>query len=164
MYQKAVGYNDDDNARRAVQTHVPEKYRMRLEDVKNVLRGEVNIDTVLFKEPGLYCLLLRCKKHKTKPFMEWVMETVLPQQDWKSASAIDGKDAALALIHDDLRNRDNRIQAIHTERKTIFPRSWNIIESSKRPCKYHLPIKFLAEKRPYFPSPKSSKQELLSNQ
>ena len=42
------------------------------------------------------------------------METVLPQQDWKSASAIEEKDATLALVHDDLRNRDNQIQAIHT--------------------------------------------------
>ena len=28
---KAVGYNDDDNGKRAVRTHVPRKYRMRLE-------------------------------------------------------------------------------------------------------------------------------------
>ena len=32
-------------------------------------------------------------------------------------------------------------------RKTIFLRSWNIIESSKRASKYHLPISFLAEKK-----------------
>ena len=62
MYQKAVGYNDDDNARRAVRSHVPEKYGMRLEDVKNVLRPEVNIDMVLFKEPGLYPLSLKMQK------------------------------------------------------------------------------------------------------
>ena len=35
----------------------------------------------------------------------------------------------------------------HTARKTIFPRSWNIKESSKRPRKYHLSINFLAEKK-----------------
>ena len=34
--------------------------------------------------------------------------------------------------------------------RTIFPKSWNIMESSKRPSKYHLSINFLAEKRPYF--------------
>ena len=34
-----VGYNDDDIARRAVRTHFPGKYRMRLGDAKNVLRG-----------------------------------------------------------------------------------------------------------------------------
>ena len=43
---KAVGYNDDDNARRAVQTHAPGKYRMRLGDAQNVLRREVDIDLV----------------------------------------------------------------------------------------------------------------------
>ena len=38
-----------------------------------------------------------------------------------------------------------------TSRKTIFPRSLNIIESSKRPCKYHLSNNFLAEKKTVFP-------------
>ena len=53
---------------------------------------------------------------------------------------------------------------VYTARKTIFPRSWNIIESSKRPCKYHLSINFLTQKRPHFPSPKSSKQGIFFNQ
>ena len=82
---KAVGYNDDDNARRAVRTHVPGKYRMRLGDAQNILRREVDIDlpkedTVLLKEQGLYCFLLRCKKPKAETFMEWVVETVLPRE------------------------------------------------------------------------------------
>ena len=49
-------------------------------------------------------------------------------------------------------------------KKDIFSKSWNIMESSKRPSKYYLSIKFLAEKRSYFSSPKSLKQELFSNQ
>ena len=74
---KVIGYNDDDNARRVTQTHVPGKYRMHLGDAQNILRTEVDIDLlrediVLLKEPGLYCFLLRCKKPKAKPFMEWV--------------------------------------------------------------------------------------------
>ena len=78
MMSKAVGCNDDDNARRAVRTHVPGKYRMHLGDAKNILGTEVDIDLhirediVLLKEPGLYCFFLRCKKPKDKPFMEWV--------------------------------------------------------------------------------------------
>ena len=77
-----------------------------------------------------------------------------------------------------------------TTRKTIFSKSWNIMESLKRQSKYHLSINFinishhrkvqnknfsviskyhlsitfLAKKRPYFPSLKSSKQKLFSNQ
>ena len=39
----------------------------------------------------------------------------------------------------------------YTVRKTIFPKSWNIMESSKRPSKYHLSINFLAEKKTVFP-------------
>ena len=46
---------------------------------------------------------------------------------------------------------------IITARKTIFPRSWNIIESSKIPCKYHLSINILAEKKPVFPITKRFK-------
>ena len=51
---------------------------------------------------------------------------------------------------------------ITTARKTVFPMSWNIMQSSKRRSKYHLPNTFLAEKRLYSPSPKISKQELIS--
>ena len=96
---KAVGYDNDGNARRAVRTHVPGKYRMRLGHAKNILRREVNIDlpkedTVLMKEPGLYCLLLRLKKPKTEPFMEWAVETVLTWEVWKLASVIEEKDAS----------------------------------------------------------------------
>ena len=96
---KAVGYDNDGNARRAVRTHVLGKYRMRLGHAKNILRREVNIDlpkedTVLMKEPGLYCLLLRLKKPKTEPFMEWAVETVLTWEVWKLASVIEEKDAS----------------------------------------------------------------------
>ena len=51
-----------------------------------------------------------------------------------------------------------------TARNTVFPKSWNIMEISKRPSKYHLSTNFLTEKRSCFPSPKVSKQELLGNQ
>ena len=72
---------------------------MRLGHAKNILRREVNIDlpkedTVLMKEPGLYCLLLRLKKPKTEPFMEWAVETVLTWEVWKLASVIEEKDAS----------------------------------------------------------------------
>ena len=79
----ATGYNDDYNARRVFPTHLPGKYRMRLGDAKNILRREVDIDLpkeemVLLKEPGLFSFLLRSKKPKAEPFMEWIVETVLP--------------------------------------------------------------------------------------
>ena len=38
------------------------------------------------------------------------------------------------------------------------------MKNSKRSSKYNLSFKFLTDKRPYFPSPKSLKQELFSNQ
>ena len=53
---------------------------------------------------------------------------------------------------------------LNTARKSTFPKSWNIMESSKLPRKYQLSINFLDQKRPYFLSLKSSKQELFHTQ
>ena len=39
---KAIGYDDDDKARRAVQAHVPGKYRMRLGDAQNISGRKVD--------------------------------------------------------------------------------------------------------------------------
>ena len=54
--------------------------------------------------------------------MDWVVETVLPREVRKLSKvikekddAIEEKDAALALLSDDLQDRDNRIQAIEYE-------------------------------------------------
>ena len=47
--------------------------------------------------------------------------------------------------------------------KNHISKSGNIMESSNRPSKYHLSVNFLAEQGPYFPFPKSSKQEPFSN-
>ena len=64
---------------------VLKKYRMRLGDVKIDLQGVLKSkylhpDTVLLKEPGVYCFLLRCNKAEAEPFMDWVVETVLPRE------------------------------------------------------------------------------------
>ena len=72
-------------------------------------------DTVLLKESGLYCFLLRCKRDEAESLMEWAMETVLPREVRKLASVIEEKDAALTLLNDDLQNHDNQIQAIEYE-------------------------------------------------
>ena len=77
---RAVGYKDDDNGRRAAQRLVPERYRIRFDDVKADLREQVRSDllhddTVLLKEPAVYCFLLKCKMEITEPFMEWIIET-----------------------------------------------------------------------------------------
>ena len=46
------------------------------------------------------------------PFMELAVETVLPREVRKLTSAIKEKDAALALLTDDLQDCDNQIQAL----------------------------------------------------
>ena len=39
----------------------------------------------------------------------------------------------------------------NTTQKPIFRKSWNVMESLKRPSKKHLSINFLAETKPVFP-------------
>ena len=97
---EVVGY-EDENGRKVIQNLVPNKYKLRFGDVNSSLNQREDIfqlhkDTVLLKEPGLYCFLLRCKADEAKLFMEWVVETVLPREVRELASAIEEKDAALA--------------------------------------------------------------------
>ena len=104
---RGIGYVDDNNGRRAIKRHVPQKYTMRFEDVKDIVERHVRSDVpkddaILLKEPGLYCFLLRCKMPEVEPFMAWAVETVLPREVRKLASVIEEKDAALALLNDDL--------------------------------------------------------------
>ena len=49
---------------------------------------------------------------EAEQFMKWAVEIVLPQEALKLASAIEEKDAALALLNDDLQDRENQIQAL----------------------------------------------------
>ena len=47
--------------------------------------------------------------------MEWVVETVLPREVRKLASTIEGTNAVIALMNDDLQGHDDQIQAIKYE-------------------------------------------------
>ena len=103
-----IGY-EEGNGKKAIQNLVPSKDKLCFGDEKPSLNQWEDIfplhnDTVLLKEPGLYCFLLRCKRDEAEPFMEWAMETVLPREARKLASAIEEKDAAIALLNDDLKN------------------------------------------------------------
>ena len=103
---EAVGY-DMENGKKAIQNLVPEKYKLRYGDVEFTLNQREEIfplhrDTVLLKEAGLYCFLLRCKRIEAELFMTWVVETVLPREVRRLAVALDEKDSALALLNDDL--------------------------------------------------------------
>ena len=48
--------------------------------------------------------------------MEWAMETVLPREARKLASAIEEKDAAIALLNDDLKNREYENMVLQVQR------------------------------------------------
>ena len=116
---EAIGYGKEDGVK-AIQRFVPEKYKIRfgdaqvdLECVDNSVHTQPN--TTLLKEPDLYCFLLRCKRIEAEPFMEWVVETILPhevrrlsRQLSNQQKEIEEKDAALTLLTDDLQDRDNQ--------------------------------------------------------
>ena len=96
---------------------------MSLGDVENISKEEINIDlpqedTILLKERGLYCFLLRCKKDEAELPLEWAVETVLPREVRKLTSAIDEKDSALVLINNDLQERENQMPGIQYENVT----------------------------------------------
>ena len=97
---EAVGY-DEQSGVQAIQRIVPKKYRLRSGDLL-VKNDQLHHNTVLLKEAGLYCFLLRCKKPAADPFLTWVCEEVLPREVRKLAAAIDEKDAQLAILNDDL--------------------------------------------------------------
>ena len=75
-----------------IQSLVLEKYKLPFGDIKPSLEKREEIfrlypDTVLLKEPGLYCFFWRCKKNEVEPFMEWSVKTVLQREVLKLASA-----------------------------------------------------------------------------
>ena len=82
-------------------------------DLEGVLRSEyTQPNTVLLKEPGLYCFLLRCGKPEAEPFMEWACEEVLPREVRKLAGEIEEKDMQLALLNDDLTESENLVREL----------------------------------------------------
>ena len=113
---KAVGYGRKAGVQ-AIQRLVPQEYKMRLGDagidLNGVLKSEyIHPNTVLLKEPGLYCFLLRCGKEKAEPFMKWVCKEILPRKVRKLTASIEEKDSALALLNDDLTEREDQIQQL----------------------------------------------------
>ena len=108
---RAIEYVDDNNGRRVIKRHVPQKYMMLFEDVTDIVKRHLwtdvpQDDAILLKEPGLYCFLLRCKMPGVEPFMEWAVETVLPRDVRELTSVIEEKVAAIALFNNDLKNRE----------------------------------------------------------
>ena len=80
----AIGY-EEKNGKKVIQNLVSKKYKLRFGAVNPLLNQREDIfplhkDAALLKQPGLYCFLLRCKRSRAEPFMEWVVDTVLPRE------------------------------------------------------------------------------------
>ena len=103
-----------------MQRLVPRKHRMRLGDVKIDFQGipksgYTQPNTVLLKEPGVYCFLLRCNKAEAEPFMDWVVETMLPREVRKFSQKLEEHHRRTTQLQQAAEDRDNRIQAIEYE-------------------------------------------------
>ena len=106
---RAIVYVDENNGRRAIKKHVPQKSIMRFEDVKDIMKRHVRADVpqddaILLKEPGLYCFLPRCEMPGADPFMEWAVETVLPREVRELTSFNEKNESTITLLNDDLKN------------------------------------------------------------
>ena len=93
---------------------------MRLRDVNIDLDKvdksvHLHPDTVLLKELGIYCFLLRCNKVEAEPFMDWVVETVLPREVRKLSQKLEEHHRRATHLQQAVEDRDNRIQAIEYE-------------------------------------------------
>ena len=71
---------------------------------------------IYISEEGMYELLFSSQQPKAKDFRKHCSNVMFPHIRQKLT---DKKDAALALINDDLQDRDNQIQAIQYERLAL---------------------------------------------
>ena len=125
----AIGYEEEDGVK-AIQQLVTEKYKIQFGDAQVDLEEGVDKsahsqpNTMLLKEPGLYCFLLRCKRIEAEPFMEWVVETVLPQEVRKLASVIEKKDNQIQAHQQKILRLDEKIDDLiknrHVSRRGYF--------------------------------------------
>ena len=121
---EAIGYDKEDGVK-AIEPFVSEKYKIRFGDAQFDLEGVYNFvhsqpNTILLKEPGLYCFLLRCKRDEAELLMKWVVETVLPREVQKLASVIKGKDNQIqAHKNKILRFNEDHQRAIEEKDTTI---------------------------------------------
>ena len=107
---EAVGY-DKQSWVQAIQRIVPRKYRQHFGDLL-VGNDQLHHNTVLLKEVGPYCFLMRCKRPAADPFMEWVCEKVFPREVRKLAADIDEKYSQLAFLNDDLTESENLVREL----------------------------------------------------
>jgi prophage antirepressor-like protein len=68
-----LGYQ---NTNKAINDHVPDKYRKKL---KNFKGSNYQENTVMISEYGLYSLIFNSQMEKAQQFRDWVFESVLPQ-------------------------------------------------------------------------------------
>ena len=115
----SIGH-EEENGKKAIQNLVPKKYKLCFAVVNPSLNQREDIfplhkDTALLKEPSLYCFLLPCKKPRAEPFMEWVVETVLPREVRKLALAIGEKDNQIQTLDFTSEKRKHKILRLNKE-------------------------------------------------
>lgn len=72
---KAIGYSDPKDA---IRKHTDKNDKIQLKDINHSQNIKQQSQTVYLSESGLYKLILRSKLDKTKKFVEWITNDVLP--------------------------------------------------------------------------------------
>ena len=71
---------------------------------------------------------------EAEPFMEWVVETILPRKARKLTSVIEERGAALAVLTDDLQDRNNQMQVIQYENVALQAQK-NVYQTQLQKCR-----------------------------
>jgi prophage antirepressor-like protein len=72
---KAIGYSDPKDA---IKKHTDNTDRIQFKNINHSIKLNQHPQTVYLSEAGMYKLILRSKLEKTKKFVEWVTNDVLP--------------------------------------------------------------------------------------
>ena len=120
-----------------MQRLVPDEYKLRVGDDKidfmKVLKNEyLHPDSVLLTEPGVYCFLLRCKRPAAKPFMTWVVKTVLPREVRRLNEQLEVQDFAIALLNDDLETTHQEVLTLQRRVDQLERRAVPYLKDQKK--------------------------------
>ena len=109
---RALGYENTENGKKAVQRHVVNTYKKEWRDITARVGKDLSLPfnmqpkSLFITEPGLYCFALGSNMAAAKKFSEWVFDTVLPairkNGEYTLTKQIKDKDNALALLTDEL--------------------------------------------------------------
>ena len=126
---RALGYENTENGKKAVQRHVANTYKKEWRDITAKVGKDLSLPfnmqpkSLFLTEPGLYCFALRSNMAAAKKFSEWVFDTVLPairkNGEYTLTKQIKDKDNTLALLTDELDETQRNFIMLETDNEQL---------------------------------------------